>query len=279
MNATIPKRKSMRTRAQNQCGYYIERTSRDCSRFRDPFDNIVDEMVDTSADNDADTILVVDDEPMVREVLCQYLIADGFTVIESGDGEDAISQITDHNPSMVLLDLMLPKRNGLDVLAFIRSTSELPVILLTARGEETDRVRGLEAGADDYVVKPFSAREVVARVKSVLRRSAGPEGNAQLLTKFGDIEIDIARRIVTKAGEVVKLPRKEFELLTCFLAHPGQALTREELLQKVWSSSTEWQDSSTVTVHVRRLRGRLESDPSNPAHLLTVFGVGYRFEP
>ena len=226
------------------------------------------------------TILVVDDEPMVREVLTQYLAADGFDVVEAGDGDAAVAAVTEHSPDLVLLDLMLPKRNGLDVLAFIRGTSQLPVILLTARGEESDRVRGLEAGADDYVAKPFSAREVVARVRSVLRR-ATDTGSAtpDMITEFGDITVDPSRWVVSKGGEPVELPRKEFELLNCFLAHPGEALTREDLLQKVWSSSTDWQDPSTVTVHVRRLRGRLETDPSKPVHFVTVFGVGYRFDP
>ncbi|MFT7475258.1 MAG: DNA-binding response OmpR family regulator [Verrucomicrobiales bacterium] len=224
-------------------------------------------------------ILVVDDEPMVREVLSQYLAADGFEVVEAGDGDSAVASVTENQPDLVLLDLMLPKRNGLDVLGFIRGTSQLPVILLTARGEEADRVRGLEAGADDYVVKPFSAREVVARVRSVLRRSNDNATAVEMLTEFGDITVDPAQWVVTRDGRTVELPRKEFELLNCFLAHPGEALTREDLLQKVWSSSTEWQDPSTVTVHVRRLRGRLEDDPSKPAHFTTVFGVGYRFDP
>lgn len=223
-------------------------------------------------------ILVVDDEPMVREVLSQYLSADGFDVVEAGDGDAAVAAVNDAEPDLVLLDLMLPKRNGLDVLGFIRGTSQLPVILLTARGDEADRVRGLEAGADDYVVKPFSAREVVARVRSVLRRTQDTAATAAMLTEFGDITVDPARWVVTKKGEPLELPRKEFELLNCFLAHPGEALTREDLLQKVWSSSTEWQDPSTVTVHVRRLRGRLEDDPSKPRHFVTVFGVGYRFD-
>ena len=223
-------------------------------------------------------ILVVDDEPMVREVLSQYLATDGFEVVEAGDGDAAVAAVNDSQPDLVLLDLMLPKRNGLDVLGFIRSTTNLPVILLTARGDEIDRVRGLEAGADDYVVKPFSAREVVARVRSVLRRSDNDQNGADMLTEFGDVVVDPARWTVTKAGENVELPRKEFELLNCFLAHTGEALTREDLLQKVWGSSTEWQDPSTVTVHVRRLRGRLEDDPSKPKHLMTVFGVGYRFD-
>lgn len=223
-------------------------------------------------------VLVVDDEPMVREVLTQYLVADGFEVVESADGEDAIEKITELSPRLVLLDLMLPKRNGLEVLRFIRQTSELPVILLTARGEEADRVQGLEAGADDYVVKPFSAREVVARVRTVLRRTSSTE-RPSMLTTFADVEVDPARRVVSKGGDPIDLPRKEFDLLSCFLSHPGEALTREELLDKVWGSSSEWQDPSTVTVHVRRLRGRLEADPSDPAHFVTVFGHGYRFDP
>jgi len=228
----------------------------------------------------SECVLVVDDEPMVREVLTQYLVNDGFAVLEAGDGEEAIALITEHSPDMVLLDLMLPKRNGLEVLSFIRTTSQLPVILLTARGEERDRVRGLEAGADDYVVKPFSAREVAARVRTVLRRAnAGGAESSDMVTMFGGIEVDAAKRTVTKNGEPIDVPRKEFELLTCFLAHAGTALTREDLLEKVWSSSPEWQDPSTVTVHVRRLRGRLEEDPSDPKHLVTVFGVGYRFDP
>lgn len=224
-------------------------------------------------------ILVVDDEPMVREVLSQYLAADGFEVVEAGDGDAAVAAVTDEMPDLVLLDLMLPKRNGLDVLGFIRGTSAMPVILLTARGDEADRVRGLEAGADDYVVKPFSAREVVARVRSVLRRTTDTPTATDMTTEFGNITVDPARWVVTKSGQNIELPRKEFELLNCFMAHSGEALTREDLLQKVWSSSTEWQDPSTVTVHVRRLRGRLEDDPSNPAHFMTVFGVGYRFDP
>lgn len=232
-----------------------------------------------SSVKDVSKILVVDDEPMVREVLSQYLSADGFDVVEAGDGDAAVAAVTEAQPDLVLLDLMLPKRNGLDVLGFIRGTSALPVILLTARGEEADRVRGLEAGADDYVVKPFSAREVVARVRSVLRRTNDHIAAAAMLTEFGNVRVDPSRWAVTKNGEILDIPRKEFELLNCFLAHPGEALTREDLLQKVWSSSTEWQDPSTVTVHVRRLRGRLEDDPSTPAHFVTVFGVGYRFDP
>ena len=218
---------------------------------------------------------------MVREVLTQYLAADDFDVVDASDGEEAVSAVTKEQPDLVLLDLMLPRRNGLEVLSFIRQTSALPVILLTARGEEADRVRGLEAGADDYVVKPFSAREVVARVRSVLRRSAtaGQDDAPPLVLEFGDIVVDPASRTVTRRGESIDVPRKEFDLLTCMLARPGEALTREDLLRLVWDSSSEWQDPSTVTVHVRRLRGRIEDDPSDPKHFLTVFGVGYRFAP
>lgn len=226
------------------------------------------------------TILVVDDEPMVREVLTQYLQAEGFDVIDAADGEAAVAALSNRLPDLVLLDLMLPKRNGLEVLAYIRQTSALPVILLTARGDESDRVQGLEAGADDYVVKPFSAREVVARVRSVLRRtSATPAAEAPMVLEFGDIVVDPASRTVLKGGKAVDVPRKEFDLLTCLLARPDEALSREDLLRLVWDSSSEWQDPSTVTVHVRRLRGRLEDDPSNPQHFQTVFGVGYRFVP
>jgi DNA-binding response OmpR family regulator len=234
--------------------------------------------VEVVTDSSAAPILVVDDEPMVREVLTQYLEADGFEVVESADGEDAIDKIAELGPRLVLLDLMLPKRNGLEVLRFTRQTSEVPVILLTARGDESERIAGLEAGADDYVVKPFSAREVVARVRTVLRRTGSSDAQP-MLTDFGDVVVDPARRAVTKAGQPVDLPRKEFELLSCFLSHPGEALSREDLLGKVWGSSSEWQDPSTVTVHIRRLRGRLEDDPSSPTHFVTVFGHGYRFEP
>ena len=150
---------------------------------------------------------------MVREVLTQYLISDGFEVVEAGDGDAAVAAVNEDQPDLVLLDLMLPKRNGLDVLGFIRSTSKLPVILLTARGEEADRVRGLEAGADDYVVKPFSAREVVARVRSVLRRSADVPSSPDMLTEFGDVVVDPARWTVSKEGQAVELPRKELSLI------------------------------------------------------------------
>jgi len=225
--------------------------------------------------NSSQTVLVVDDEPMVREVLCQYLTHDGFVVVEAGDGDEAVAKLDDCSPDLVLLDLMLPKRHGLEVLRHARATSDVPVILLTALGDEKDRVAGLELGADDYVVKPFSPREVAARVKSVLRRSTP---TAPAISEFGDIMVDLDRRRVERAGNDVELTRLEFDLLAFLLSNPNRVVSREELLQSVWDSSAEWQDPATVTVHVRRLRQKLEVDPSEPEFILTVYGVGYRFE-
>jgi DNA-binding response OmpR family regulator len=224
----------------------------------------------------AQTVLVVDDEPMVREVLTQYLEHDGFTVVEAADGDEAVAKLDESDPDLVLLDLMLPKRHGLEVLRHARTTGDVPVILLTALGDEKDRVAGLELGADDYVVKPFSPREVAARVRSVLRRATPEAGPASL--EFGEITMDTGRRLVQRAGEQVELTRLEFDLLAFLATKPGQVVSRDELLESVWESSSQWQDPATVTVHVRRLRQKLEVDPSAPRHLLTVYGVGYRFE-
>jgi DNA-binding response OmpR family regulator len=223
------------------------------------------------------TVLVVEDEPMVREVLAQYLTHDGFHVVEAEDGDEAVAKLDECKPDLVLLDLMLPKRHGLEVLRHARSTSDVPVILLTALGDEKDRVAGLELGADDYVVKPFSPREVAARVKSVLRRSAGPAAPA--VSSFGEVTVDLGRRHVVRGDAEVELTRLEFDLLAFLVANPNRVVSREELLQSVWDSSAEWQDPATVTVHVRRLRQKLEHVPSEPDHILTVYGVGYRFEP
>lgn len=224
----------------------------------------------------AQTVLVVDDEPMVREVLTRYLEHDGFTVVEAADGDEAVAKLDDAQPDLVLLDLMLPKRHGLEVLRHARTTGDVPVILLTALGDEKDRVAGLELGADDYVVKPFSPREVAARVRSVLRRSTPPAGPTMIT--FGDVVVDTGRRQVERAGESVELTRLEFDLLAYLASRPGQVVSRDQLLESVWESSAEWQDPATVTVHVRRLRQKLEVDPSAPLHLVTVYGVGYRFE-
>jgi len=222
------------------------------------------------------TVLVVDDEPMVREVLAHYLTHDGFTVVEAADGEEAVAKLDACAPDLVLLDLMLPKKHGLEVLRHARSTSDVPVILLTALGDEKDRVAGLELGADDYVVKPFSPREVAARVKSVLRRASGPAN--PVILSFGEVTVDLDRRRIERAEAEVELTRLEFDLLAFLVGHPNRVVSRDELLQNVWDSSAEWQDPATVTVHVRRLRQKLEHDPSQPEHILTVYGVGYRFE-
>ena len=224
------------------------------------------------------SVLVVDDEPMVREVVGRYLRRDGFAVTTAGDGAEALALIASEKPDMVVLDLMLPSVNGLSILDELRQASEIPVILLTARGDESDRVLGLELGADDYVTKPFSARELTARVKSVLRRSTSPaEPPATVLTR-GSLVIDGRSRTVTVGGASVELTRREFDLLAFLAKSPGQVFSRAQLLDQVWDSAPEWQDPSTVTVHVRRIRtklGRLSSTPQ----IATVWGVGYRFEP
>jgi two-component system, OmpR family, response regulator ResD len=220
-------------------------------------------------------VLVVDDEPMVREVLARYLEQEGFAVDLAEDGEQALAAYEAATPDLVLLDLMLPRIDGLEVFRRMRERQPVAVIMLTARGEETDRVVGLELGADDYVTKPFSPREVVARVKAVLRRSNPPP--PEVLT-LGDLELDGPRREVHRRGELVRLTRREFDLLFLLASNAGRTFSRGELLDEVWDFAWDG-DTSTVTVHVRRLREKLEDDPSNPTHLLTVWGVGYRFEP
>jgi two-component system, OmpR family, phosphate regulon response regulator PhoB len=224
------------------------------------------------------TVLVVDDEPMVREVLTTYLERDGFEVTQAADGDEARDALGGATPDLVVLDVMLPGASGLDLLGEIRRQGDIPVILLTARADEADRVTGLELGADDYVVKPFSPREVAARVRSVLRRTASvPSGPGPL--RFGGVEVDVAARLVSVGGAGVELTPKEFDLLVFLASHPHQVFSRAQLLERVWSSSPEWQDPATVTVHIRRLRHKIERDPAAPDHLITVFGVGYRFEP
>ena len=225
------------------------------------------------------TIAVVDDEPMVREVVTRYLRREGFSVITAGDGAEALELIEATQPDMVVLDLMLPSVSGLEVLGTLRSHSEVPIILLTARGEESDRVLGLELGADDYVTKPFSARELAARVKSVLRRSSNRARPTEDNLTYGDLEIDGRTRRVTADGQPVELTRREFELLAFLAGSPGHVFSRTQLLDHVWDSSPEWQDPSTVTVHVRRLRTKLGNDRNGVPRIATVWGVGYRFEP
>ena len=222
-------------------------------------------------------MLVVDDEPMVREVVTRYLEEEGHTVTIAADGAAALRVLDHGGIDLVVLDLMLPEVDGLQVLQRLRDTATTPVIVLTARGDESERINGLKLGADDYVVKPFSPRELVARVASVLRRAA-PAAAAGPLT-FGSLHIDDTTREVHLDGTALELTRREFDLLAFLANSPRQVFTRAQLLEQVWDSSAEWQDPATVTVHVGHLRQKLERDPSAPERLVTVRGVGYRFEP
>lgn len=210
---------------------------------------------------------------MVREVISTYLEHDGFDVEGVGDGAAALSCIKADPPDLVVLDVRLPFVGGLDVLSELRRTSEVPVILLTANGAEPDRCRGLDLGADDYVVKPFSARELAARVRSVLRRSVGDAVTDRI--EIGGLAIEPNTRAVSCDGVAVDLVRREFDLLAFLASHRGQVFTRTQLLEHVWDSSPDWQDPATVTVHVRRIRGKLGGEPER--FIKTVWGVGYRF--
>jgi len=222
-------------------------------------------------------VMVVDDDLTVREVVVTYLRAAGYDVGEAADGESALAELRAERADLLVLDLMLPGIDGLEVCRRIRAAgNDVPVIMLTALGSETDRVVGLEQGADDYVTKPFSPRELVLRVESVLRR-VGERGVAQGSVSDGDLVVDSTEHRATLSGRRLSLTAREFDLLRFFLSNPGQAFSRDELLQKVWGWS--FGDQSTVTVHVRRLREKIEADPTHPVRLATVWGVGYRWEP
>jgi DNA-binding response OmpR family regulator len=222
-------------------------------------------------------ILVVDDDHTVREVAVSYLRAGGHTVDDVDSGEAALRAMRDDPADLVVLDLMLPGIDGLEVCRRLREQRDVPVIMLTALGGEADRVVGLERGADDYVTKPFSPRELVLRVDSVLRRAGErTTPRAETLTD-GDLVVDEAQHVATLGGRALQLTVREFDLLRFLLAHPGIAFSREELLQEVWGWS--FGDHSTVTVHVRRLREKVESDATRPTRLVTVWGVGYRWDP
>jgi two-component system, OmpR family, response regulator ResD len=223
-------------------------------------------------------VLVVDDEPIVRDVLGRYLTRDGFEVDQAGDGEAALASFRAATPDLVLLDLMLPVRDGFEVFSRIREQGDTPVIMLTAKSQEADRVVGLEIGADDYITKPFSPREVLARVRSVLRRSGIPAGNGDPVVEAGSLRIDPRAREVRLGRRRLDLTPKEFDLVHFLAANPGTAFTRTELLDELWDFAFDG-DPSTVTVHVRRLRAKIEEDPSHPRHLVTVWGLGYRFDP
>jgi two-component system, OmpR family, response regulator ResD len=222
------------------------------------------------------TVLIVDDEPIVREVVVRYLRRDGYRTLEAAEGEEACKLAESERPDLIVLDLMLPGLDGLSVCRRLRSFSQVPVIMLTARGEEADRIVGLEVGADDYVTKPFSPRELAARVRTVLRRTTPAQTEQRL--QFSDVTIDALSREVTKGGREVRLTAKEFDLL-CFLAsHPRRVFSRDQLMHSVWGYDVPV-DTGTVTVHVRRLREKIEDRPSQPEHLQTLWGVGYRLVP
>jgi DNA-binding response OmpR family regulator len=224
------------------------------------------------------TVLVVDDEPIVREVVVRYLLREGHRALEAADGDAAREAIERSEPDLVVLDVMLPGTDGLDLCRWIRSSSDLPVIMLTARGEEADRIVGLELGADDYVTKPFSPRELAARVRSVLRRSRAAPTAADERLAFGDVELDRTTRDARKLGDEIRLTAKEFDLLWFLASHPRRVFSREQLMASVWGYTAAL-DTGTVTVHVRRLREKIEDDPSKPIHLETLWGVGYRLTP
>jgi DNA-binding response OmpR family regulator len=234
----------------------------------------------SSPESSARQVLVVDDEPMLRSLLSRLLRMEGYDVVEAEDGQTAIEIVRAREPDLVLLDVMLPARDGLDVLGDLRRTSNVPVILVSALGEEADRVLGLKMGADDYVVKPFSAAELSARIESVLRRAvARATPGAPRRFAFEGLVIDLQTRDVTVGDAKAEMTAKEFDLLAFLAASPRQVFSREQLLRQVWGSSSDWQSDATITEHVRRLRRKIEEDPDNPRWITTVRGVGYRFEP
>ena len=223
-------------------------------------------------------ILVVEDEPSFSDALAFMLRKEGFEVSVAADGNTAVETFEQEGADLVLLDIMLPGMPGTEVCRVIRSTSQVPIIMVTAKDSEIDKVVGLELGADDYVTKPFSSRELVARIRAVMRRR-GPEerSNAEPTLVVGNIRMDVDRHVVTVDGEVVKLPLKEFELLALLMRNAGRVLTRGQLIDRVWGSDYVG-DTKTLDVHVKRLRSKIEADPGNPARLLTVRGLGYKLE-
>jgi two-component system phosphate regulon response regulator PhoB len=222
------------------------------------------------------SVLVVDDDPEVRMVVSWRLEADGFAVRQAADGEEAVRELAWAGADLIVLDLSLPGIGGLDVLSRVRAERETPIIVLSGRAGERDRIVGLDLGADDYLAKPFSPDELAARVRSLLRRA---NGGAHERLELGPLAIDVGRREVRLHGEPVELTAKELDLLAFLAARPGQVFTRGQLLQHVWNSSSDWQEEATVTQHVHRLRRKLEVDPSHPRVLRTVFNAGYRFDP
>ncbi len=226
----------------------------------------------------AGRILIIEDDAHLADVVRRYLEREGFEVDVVADGQSGLERAVGWLPDLVLLDLMLPRLSGIEVCRRLRQVAPIPVVMLTARGSEEDKVLGLELGADDYVAKPFSPRELMARIRAVLRRatSAAPVSAVPSVLRAGDLEVDLIGHEVRRNNAPLALTAKEFDLLVHLMSHPGQAFTRQELLWAVWGY--EIGDTATVTVHVRRLREKLERDPSRPVHVATVRGVGYRFD-
>ena len=222
-------------------------------------------------------VLVVEDEESISDPLSYLLKQEGFEVVVAGTGKEALAEFDRGGADIVLLDLMLPGLSGTEVCRALRLKSSVPVIMLTARDSEIDKVVGLELGADDYVTKPFSSRELVARVRAVLRRGAEPEDVTLAALQAGPVRMDVDRHVVTVEGDQVQLPLKEFELLELLLRNAGRVLTRGQLIDRVWGADYVG-DTKTLDVHVKRLRAKVEPDPANPRHLVTVRGLGYKFE-
>ena len=225
-------------------------------------------------------VLIVEDEASIAEVVSLYLKRAGYNVQIAADGKKALAMLERQIPDFVILDLMLPEVDGLSLTRWLRDRSDVPIIMLTARREEIDRIAGLEMGADDYVVKPFSPQELVSRVRAVMRRLGREQGEAEneRTLSFDNLSIDPRSRAVTVKESPIELTAKEFDMLYLLARHPKMVFTREQLLERVWGGA-QYIDPGTVTVHVRRLREKIEDDASKPARLLTVWGVGYKFEP
>jgi DNA-binding response OmpR family regulator len=228
----------------------------------------------------AKTILVVEDEASIAEVVSLYLKRAGYSVLIAPDGRQAMNMFDRQQPDFVILDLMLPEVDGLSLTRWLRDRSDIPIIMLTARREEMDRITGLEMGADDYVIKPFSPQELVSRVRAVMRRLGREQDSVEIerTLSFENLSVDPRSRVVTVKSSPIELTAKEFDMLYLLARHPKQVFTREQLLERIWGGA-QYIDPGTVTVHVRRLREKIEDDPSKPMRLLTVWGVGYKFEP
>ena len=224
------------------------------------------------------SVLVVEDEQSLREPLVYILQREGFDVLEAVDGPSALIQWQTNSPDLILLDLMLPGMSGVDVCREIRTRSKVPIIMVTAKDSEVDKVVGLEIGADDYVVKPYSTRELLARIKAVLRRGVAPDSNeSRSVLEAGPVRLDTERHAVTVNGQPVTLPLKEFELLEYLMDNTNRVLTRGQIIDRVWGSNY-YGDTKTLDVHVKRIRSKIEPDPANPKFIMTIRGLGYKFE-